>query len=322
MSLNLCGVGPVSIRVPSKASDRNAFQLPRPLFGHAVAEAWPRVLAALEAGSSDRSRAAALVLRAAGVPEPDPAMKPAPPPPDRLIYTSQLAQLARSTRDPGVLWWALTVCERQRDLAECKALSPAGLVALDPEEGRHWLELAVGDVSRRDEAMQRAAQSRRFSMEPSLAAAVEAATPPDVPAYLAMHLWVEAIGIEAAFVNRKAWGLLHKICGPSSHHNRDTCAALADTLLENGQDLSSLELAVRTGERTGWPAERVAAGKASMQRLIEGLTAMNLEPEQPYSCAAVDSTRSWIRDRVQFGERAALEQRAASSTAASAALRR
>lgn len=52
---------------PPGTADASLELLPRPLGQHARAEAWPRVLAEMDGSPTERSRAAALVLRASGL---------------------------------------------------------------------------------------------------------------------------------------------------------------------------------------------------------------------------------------------------------------
>jgi hypothetical protein len=315
IALELCGVGAVSIRLPAKASDRDsAGVLPRHLFDLASAQAWPRVVSALESSPTDRSRAAALVLRAAGLPEPNPAMSPAPQPADGLRYVGELAELGRSTRDPGVLQWALAVCARVPELPQCQAISPADLVALQPEDGWHWLRLGAADKARRDEALVQASQARYFGTEPSLAAAVEAAAPADLLPYLRQKLLIDAIGVQAALPGPVGGHWWFTACAKAASNNTATCLALADTLYMHGHDLRSLGWALGVGKRMGWSSERVKAVQAEQASLYAQIP--RFDTWEMFSCTSVDRMRSWTLEQAEVGERVGLQRRAAAASSA------
>lgn len=318
MSLDLCGVGPVSIRLPPPGAPDASFELlPRPLGQHARSEAWSRVLAALDASSADSSRAAALVLRASGLlyAEASPLAQTLP---DTTPYVRQLAALAGGTRDAGVLQWALSVCQRSPRLAECQALSVRDLVALAPEDGRNWLLLAAADAGKRDEALRRAASAPGMGVIPSLTPAVEDAAPPDLPPYLLQELLVHALGVESALVDPAMFGAFHH-CRTASKEQRDSCAALADVLHQRGTDLLTLGLARSIGGLHGWSPERTARAKADEALLTAQFP--KFDEDQPYGCANVQRTRDYFRERATLGERATLKRRAAAAAAASAATR-
>lgn len=313
ITLDLCGVGPVPVRLPPPGAADPSFELlPRPLGQHARAEAWARVLDAMDASPTERNRAAALVLRASGLfeAETSPLVQAMP---DTTPFVRQLAALAQGTRDAGVLQWALAVCERTPRLAECQALSVRELVVLAPEDGRNWLLLAAADAAGRDEALRRAASAPVIAAMPSLTPAIEAAAAADLPPYLLQDLLVHAVGVEAAQVNSRLFSALRH-CREATGERRGTCLALADALQLRGPELTELGVAAGLGKRLGWSPDRVAAAKAEQLSLMAQIPRFDMD--QPYGCANVERTRDWLRERATLGERATLQRRAAAAASA------
>ena len=203
-SLELCGLGRLIVDLPpplpgatlggvAQAGAADAVPpplwtppagLPPALGQQARAAAWPELLAAMEAaGQPLRSRAAAQLLRAAGVVAADslPLGTPESAVPNEAAasaaqlgraavgvqtsarttaqttaQTHAVAALARLARpvvrvagqqqqgDATVLRWALAMCARQaRPVAECQRIGARDLVRLAPEDSASWLALAA-----------------------------------------------------------------------------------------------------------------------------------------------------------------------------------
>lgn len=315
-SLELCGIG--NVPMPRRISGREAesFELlPGPLGQWARAEAWPRVLAAMQASPLERARAAALVLQASGL--LDDAASPAALSArhDTVPFARQLALMAHGTRDAGVLQWALAVCAREPGLAECQTLSAADLVAMAPEDGRSWLLLAAAEPARREEAMRRVAQAPVLSSRPTLASAMS--PPPGLPPYLWLEMLVQFIGVEATFMDTSMLAVL-RYCRAVGDDGRAVCLALADTLALRGSDLMSLSVARSLGQSLGWPAARLAELKLAEAQLIAQALLVH-QTTQPYSCANVERVLSWVTDWGLLGEREALQRRVAAAQAVASA---
>lgn len=317
MDLDLCGVGPVTVRLlPAGSSGSSPELLPRPLRELPRLEAWTKVLATMEADPSERSRAAALVLRAWGLPggqEPTftssslSGMEP---------YARQLASMAANTRDVGVLQWAMSLCELTPRVFECSALSAEQLVLLEPDDGRHWLRLAAESPQRGNEALLRAVAAPKIGSQQPLLPAVDAALPTGVPPYIQHDLLMQAHAIGLRSVDG---GLMFaaKFCPRQGGESSTICAALADALHDRGTDLITHGVGRALGERSGWPADRVAASRAAQTALMES-TFDPLFSEQPFSCATVQSSNALLRDLAQFGELPAMRQMAAAAAASAA----
>lgn len=313
VTLELCGIGRMSIALPDETEGARWELLPRPLGQYARAEAWDRITNTLDASPVDRERAAAMVLRALGLLDAEAAATQLARRPQTTAHVQQLATLARQTRDAGVLQWALAVCEREPALEACLALSPRDLVALAPQDGRNWLLLAAADAARRDEALRRAAQAPAIGSAPSLMAAIEAALPADLPPYLRHELQLQALGFEFALPD-PSLSAAASHCRRAEQNRSATCGLLAEALQQRGPDLLAMVMGRKIGESQGWAPARVAAAKAEEDRLqaqFPGLTT-----DQPYGCAEVARMRGWLLDRAAVGERAALQRRLTAAASA------
>lgn len=318
LTLELCGIGRMSIPLPKDEAEGERWELlPRALGQYARAEAWDRVTTALDASPVERERAAAMVLRASGLLDAEAAAMQLTRRPQTTAHVQQLATLARETRDAGVLQWALALCQREPALEACKALSPRDLVALAPQDGRSWLLLAAADADRREEALQRAARAPKISSLPSLAAAVDSAAPASLPPYLRHDLQVQALGIELGLGDGWPWSFASRHCRQPENRGRPTCSALAEALQERGPDLLAMVIGRSMGESQGWPAARVTAAKGEEAGLQAQFPAF--ATDQPYACATVARWRAWLLDRAAVGERGALQRRVAAASAPSAA---
>jgi hypothetical protein len=314
--MDLCGVGPLRVKLPEPGQKDESFEaLPRSLGLYARNAVWPRILSALELAPDDRSRATALVLRASGVLDAEASTaQPHKPASNTLPWRLELARLARNSSDANVLRWALAACALAPDSDECQALSPTDLPRRAPDDGFHWLAAAFApntSTADRDAALQRAAQAPRFGQFPSVAPAVDAAVPMEVLPYLRNELLSIAIGVDAALsatdVQEPLFGLL-KLCSKRQDH-RVMCAELSEALATRGQTMAALDWAHALGKHNGWAPERLASVRKEANAVLSHLLVVMLGDGQPWSCAAVENTRQWIHDRARLGERAALQRK-------------
>lgn len=319
--LQVCGVGSVRIRDVAAARQQSLEVLPPALGLYARREAWPRVLARLDAGT-DRARATALALRASGLLDAEATIAPQAQLPDAAAAAAaavrQLAVLAAGTADASVLRLALLACQSHAQTQECRALSPRDLVRLAPEDGSHWLQLAAAEPAERDAALLRAAQSARFSPTPSLVAPVDAAMPQDVPPYLRADLLLQALGVESGLLFDFAMFSALRPCA-SGDVPRAVCTQLADAMAARGQSLTVLAAAESLGRRSGgWAAERSKAVVAERDALFLELLTVDADI-QVHGCNAVGRRRRLLLDIAAMGERAALQQRLEDGRAAASA---
>lgn len=134
--------------------------LPGPLGAQARAAAWPRVLAALQAGTTPREQAAAQMLRIDQFVHAEyPQIPSSHPVEDSVALTPQLVQLARRVQgaaDAEVVRWAVQACRRQTAAEGCSSLLPRDVRARDPTDDTAMLAQAAIEPAQR-EAMLRVA---------------------------------------------------------------------------------------------------------------------------------------------------------------------
>lgn len=312
----MCGIGnvPLPARTDGASPGFNT-ALPGPLGAQARAAAWPRVLAALQAGTTPREQAAALMLRIDRfVHAEHPQIPSSHPVEDSVALTAQLAQLARRAQgaaDADVVRWAVQACRRQTAAEGCSSLSPRDVLALDPTDGTAMLAQAAIEPAQR-EALLRAATApgiRFRGWSDALPAQVAAALPADLPAYLLVDLAVLSIGIEAARPDSTGWQVLMHCRAPAVNQpaRRADCEALARALTTRSDSMDSFNLGVAMGSALGWPQAELARLNAEEAALMTLLTSQ-FDTRAPYACASVDKLRDWMRDKARWGDLAAAQR--------------
>jgi hypothetical protein len=98
---------------------------------------------------------------------------------------------------------------------------------------------------------------------------------------------------------------------------RALCSGLADAMRAGGKSLRALAVGAGNGQWVGWPPEGVVAARADEQRLTQALVGI-FDSQQPYSCANLDVTQGWLRQRARAGEVPALRARLAQQAASAA----
>jgi hypothetical protein len=307
--IELCGVGTL----------RSEPEAPH-LFEHALAAAWPRLLANMERSPAERSRAAALLVRyklQIGEALRFNGSLPVEP-------RAALVALAQASPDPALLRWAWSQCQFQDAPASCSGLSAEGAVAQAPDDLANWLLLVQTDPTQTVRALKGAAAATRFSPTPSLVPWVSAAVPSDLPAYLRHMLLLEAHGMQVVLDGTSS-GLttLFRYCR-NKGADPAACSTLAETLEQQAPDLIALMFARLIGQAQGWPAQRVAAVRARSDALTHDLLRLGWfrgEPEQWLSCASIERGEVALREFATYGELGAIRRWQAADSAAAAASR-
>lgn len=329
----LCGLGRMSIpEQPLTGPDATFEALPRPIGLFARQQAWSRLLPLMEqAEQPERVRAAALVLRASGLlaAEAAPGAPQGPGPAELAAMqadTRALARLARGSSDGYVLHWALSACDRvlAAGLPECRRISPRDLARAAPDEAQAWLQLAAMPglaAAERQTALERAAAAPRHgSLDMRLPAVLDSVWPEehaDWPDYLRLQLLVQAIGVDTS-LGITPLQQAARLCDSNALQDparRQQCEAIARQMQTHARSLLQLNLAAGLGSRLGWSDRETASMRAETERLMR----YTPEPEpagQPFGCAAVQDTRSWVQAVAREGELAELRRRATQATPA------
>ena len=239
-----------------------------------------------------------------------------------------LARLARGSRDPTVLRWALAACSREvgQPSAECRRLSVRDLTRLSPDDGLGWLQLAAAPGAPgapgattaaaerlREQALDRASRADRFGpSQGTLAVLVDTAWPDDLPGYLRLHLLRQALALDAELMRpvleaAKGQCTAERLESPG---RREACDRLARNLLMRAQEGALLDMASVLAARLAWPEVDMQPLKEEEAALLQA-TASLVPTDQPYACPVLDDTRNWVRSVATDGELQAARRRLA-----------
>ncbi len=169
-----------------------------------------------------------------------------------------IVRMALSGNDARVYALGLQVCAGAlRRVGVCQMLSVAQWARLDPDNAAPWFAMlsaakAANDPAAQDEALHRIASAKRsdqgYFVIPGV---VLAATPAGEASTLAAWLLTAgAIGLQAAVTFCKGPALLDS-------NRRQTCSAIAETMVERSDTLIERGIGTAIGRQLGWPAERV-----------------------------------------------------------------
>ncbi len=216
-----------------------------------------------------------------------------------------LLALAQSSQDPVIASWALASCGF---MWPCRTQAAALWRQLDPSNAAALLVGPSQSPADQMPVIDAIAQSARFSSHfGSVAGTALAAMPADVPPYVQQLLLVDVIGLESVHVHLSGLAGLIPHCSPApppGSRQHATCQALARLLTERSDTLISQRIGFRLGELAGWPKAQV---NEQMQKFNElSAQAVLLAESGPYSCAAVEKSRAWVREVAAKGELAAL----------------
>lgn len=235
----------------------------------------------------------------------DSAYVQAPLPSDRLL------ELARNGDDPWVVQLGLLACDLQFNAPKgCSALSPRRLTQLDPDNAAAWLELATREASGQDEALFRASQASRYdSRWGQLAARIDEAMPPDMPALQRLTVVEHAIGLMSAY---GVSGSLtaNRYCSDAAVRDANRaqlCDQLARTMVQRSPGSLDVLLGHAIGARLGWPAEQRQALRDAVQA-ASVLTTKATPGDAPYACAAVDAQLKQFHETQRSGELVAAQR--------------
>lgn len=247
---------------------------------------------------------------------------------------AELAALARETTSAQVYGWAWTAC----NTAQYKGWAPPGCVGLStqrwaqlaPNSAWPWLAQATqarlaGDASGELNAMHRAGGAANWRSDSgSLLRLLLAAQPQGLQGLPRLNSELQALitDITALAINVPMG--LGSFCGRSMDANRQqTCAAMADRLLSQADNLLHLGIGIAVAERAGLPAARTAASRQELDQLKKQTP--DLDAVQAASavtaCAGMAQMRQYIARQATLGELGALRERLAASALAASAPR-
>ena len=172
------------------------------------------------------------------------------------------------------------------------------------------------DVATQNEALHRIAASTRSdqSFLKLSRLVIDHVPDDDASVLVALTLASEVFGVDAASPLPGYQTMLEQCRGSSLRdaNRRQSCNAVADFLVERGDDLLGRKIGVRIGAQVGWPAERVdrLRGEAvAYERSREA--ANNLNPTS--ACADIRRDLEYVRRLARLGEAGALREWVAES---------
>lgn len=326
--VRVCGLGsvPVGSDGPDMAARRLRAERTRPVMA--------RWIEALQASAEPRGKAAAWVLAPVLAAPPVAAPRTAcgadadcAPPPSLagvVAWASQrerLAELAATSRDPGVLGMAMQACATGSPPAEgsaCLRLEPEEGIAADPAHAEPWLRLADKQLEHEDAELADEALRRALSLpfgrlvEQSLLAAVQATQPADAGVQEKLQMG------EALAALRSGWREPGSVaasvsCGAAQFKlpgRRELCLQLAEHLVLRGATLQDVASGRALGRRLGWYPERMAAAAKDLESAARLAAAFS--GDEAHDCPAAQRQIDYYAALATQGELAAVRRFAAS----------
>lgn len=279
-----------------------------------LAAAWDRTARQLQGSPQPRQQAAGLLMNR---PSPSVASPVASLPAPAL---ASLVSLALASADPTVLQWATGACSAPGAQAACQGLSARAWVQAEPDNLLAWLPLLAQEPQAKEEALRGMAQARRADGGwMRWATVVNAARPgdlaPDLRFAFAMHLTSLAVSEPMP-----AWhGVLVACNGDALADARrhGQCGQIAQLMVDQGRELTTVFLGYAIGKRLGWPPEREQAHQALKAAARQAGPGLWL-PGVTLDCNA-QLHEHWLAQVDQLGEVGLARQRLRSvATAASA----
>lgn len=268
-----------------------------------------RVLTNMQASGSEFARASALLLEMLHTE-------------DQRHIAGALARLAVSTRDAKVYALAFKACATKRPgESACQLLSAEQWARLDPDNAGPWkfvLQEAQsrGDLAARDDALFHIANARRnetgfFSVP---AAILDAVPDDDASRLAALILLTDAIGFEAgsSIAGLQAVNAFCREPWLRDTSRAQTCASVAELLVERSDTLLDARIGAALGTRLGWPADRGDRMRAEYTAYTEQVAAASGDGNE-FGCTAVEHQIALVRRRVALGEVGAMREWVAAS---------
>lgn len=241
--------------------------------------------------------------------------------PEVAALRDSVVRMALSGNDPRVYALALHVCAGAlRQVGACQLLSVAQWARLDPDNAAPWFAMlaaakAANDPAAQDEALHHIATAKRSDQGHfAIPAAALAATPAGEDSTVAVWLLAaEALGLQAAVALPSYQPIVTFCKGPAllDANRRQTCSAIAETMVERSDTLIERMIGTVIGRQLGWPAERV--DQLSGETTDYMTTAFAATEPTNASCAPFRRDLDRIRRQAVIGETGALRESVAAS---------
>lgn len=320
----ICGLGRVKADDAGQPKDRVPIRL-------AAQHARERLLPALADSADELARAAGLLLQSAGSPQPADETCDTADCAQRAVSVAAtvsntsgrlrtgqvardtLAGMALNTRSPQVYAFAMTACQGHRQEGVCLQISPEQWARLDPDNAVPWLHVAADARDRRDasgtaEALFRVSRASRSDAHwGALTGLAISRLPAELPLLDKVALAADVLAIEVAAPPPLV--PVSQYCSAAEvrdANRQQTCADVAEVLVNKGSSLLDVSLGASIGRRVGWPAERLSALQDERDAIAQlGEQAV---PAHPWSCAALGHTLNHMVAVGQHGELVAMRR--------------
>lgn len=224
-----------------------------------------------------------------------------------------LARMAIGTSSPAIYALALRVCERQRNEGSCGMLSLQQWSRLDPGNAVPWLATALdasqrGEMSTVHEAMYRASLANTVDAgEAALLGTILAGLPADVSPLersMALNDAFEQVILNISGPASAQYALASRYCSADAVRNanrQQSCAALAEVMVNRGRSLIDVGLGTTIGARAGWPAERVEALKREREAMFQ-VSLRSVSVPTFWSCESLERQSLYFQEVAALGE--------------------
>jgi hypothetical protein len=248
-------------------------------------------------------------------------------------HRGALIRLAQGNRDAEVYKLAFLTCQaltRVKD-QQCAQLSALEWAQRDPTDGLAWL-YAVGeahaakDLAAREAAVYRLSQAKRVSgswQAMSALAAHPALSEAPIPTQIGATLQLTLLQTGQALPSYL--GLFDHCSTPAiaaDPFRRQRCSESARVLVDKESTLLGMMVGIDLGERSGWPAEQIAA----LKERHDALRWLQVEDVRQFptaiTCSGFPAWRTGVLRHGAVGERGAVEEGLTASGQSTAELAR
>jgi hypothetical protein len=235
-------------------------------------------------------------------------------------HAQTLAQLALTSKEPGVYAIALFGCRLNRDDGDCAQLSNANWAQLEPGNAVPWLYLADDAAARKDEVAMSESLLRAARAETSdyhwatVLAMAQRPVARDLPAAPRLVYLSQLLGIYAALPTPQ-YVAVRQACAAERIRDsarRQLCLDLATMMTERSKSLVEFSLGTVVGEQAGWPLERVRRLHDEKDAILFA-GQLDWVPDDVHSCRFLGQLEARTKELLAFGEMPSARQRIAAS---------
>lgn len=226
-----------------------------------------------------------------------------------------LVDLALTSGDLDVYVAALSACSGATSGA-CSRVSYARWAEIEPDNAVAWLMAATEanakkDVVARDAALQRAATAKAYnSRAPSMAPIMASDAVRTLSPLMQSAIASEAFGVFPTTAFQMTNGIT-SYCGKTEEMigaRRETCDAVASTILEKDETLIAAMSASAIGKRVGWSEDRLQSIKDEYRVASTHMMSFVDTPNMFFTCDSLIKMNQFTQKMLTLGERSAARE--------------